>query len=408
MDKRGQKGQEKLKLGETLKHLTSALISFLRELKKENLPKLLLFILLIITLGGGAVFLSENRQEGSMFGNIVDALWWGMVTITTVGYGDKYPVTLPGRIFAAVVMLMGIVIISLLSGTIASIYVDRKIQEGKGLQELILRNHMVLCGWNNTAEGILEHLVAITGSGKAVLVLINDILPESFQDLKIKYPSLDLKFVKGDFVNEKVLKRGSAHQAHSALIIPDTSGGHSLENADERTILAVLALKSINPDILTCAEVVNPENKQHLIRANVDDILVNGEFSGYILAHATKEKGIPRIVREMLSKDNDQGLKQVSIPGALVGKTFWDLTESFLKTGKGVVVGILSEEKKITLDDILSEDSSSIDAFIKRKFQEAEIDLAEEQKSSESIYLAPPADYIIKDTDKAFVLGRGI
>jgi len=153
---------------------------------------------------------------------------------------------------------------------------------------------------------------------------------------------------------------------------------------------------------------VNPENKQHLIRANVDDVLVNGEFSGYILAHATKEKGIPRIVREMLSKDNDQGLKQVSIPGALVGKTFWDLTESFLKTGKGVVVGILSEEKKITLDDILSEDSSSIDAFIKRKFQEAEIDLAEEQKSSESIYLAPPADYIIKDTDKAFVLGRGI
>ena len=370
-------------------------------------PRLFLFVFLIIVVGGGAVYFVERGVREGGFESFFDALWWGVVTITTVGYGDKYPVTVLGRVFAALVMLTGMIIISLLSGTIASIYVDRKIQEGKGLQDLNERNHVLICGWNNSAEGILENLVNMQNNIKNTVVLINEMLPEAFAEVKSRFPSLQIKFVRGDFTNENILKRGSATQAGSAILIPDFSGNRTQENSDERTILAVLTLKSINPDIVTCAEVVNPENQQHLLRAGVDNTLVKGEFNGFLLAHSATEKGIPRLLREMLAGSGKKNLKQVGVPNAMVGKTFLELSEFFLKSGKGVILGILSEEKKISLDDILSEDSSSIDAFIKRKFQEAEIDLAEEQKSEENVQLSPPADYIIKETDKAFLVGSG-
>ncbi len=403
--------QKKSAAGEYWRVLFRRVIAAVREayrlIARENVPRLVLIILLVVIVGGGMVFLAEHKTNGGQYDKFFDAFYWGFVTITTVGYGDKFPTTVPGRIFAIILMLTGVVIISLLSGTIASIYVDRKIQEGKGLQELALKNHMLVCGWNRNTEGVLEHFLAMQKGGKRTVVLINDMAPEGFQELKARFSSLELRFVKGDFTNEKVLRRGSANLAQSAILVPDLSGGKSVEDADQRTILAALALKSLNPDMVICAEVINPDNQQHLLRANVDDILVSGEFSGFLLSHGTAEKGIPRIVRQILNGTEGRGLRQLSVPSAFIGKTFFELSEFLLKGGKGIAVGILSEEKKMNLDDILSDDSSSIDAFIKRKFMEAEIDLAEEQKSAAQVRLSPPADYVMRDTDKVFVISGG-
>ncbi|MFP4364072.1 MAG: ion channel [Spirochaetia bacterium] len=378
--------------------------AFLLYIKRENLPQIVAAILAIILFGGGLVYFAESSVDNDMFTRFFDAVWWGVVTLTTVGYGDAYPVSVFGRSIAVVVMLTGVVVTSILSGTIASIFVDRKMREGKGLQEITLKNHTILCGWNKNSEGILESFINMRGTEKLPLVLINAMDPESFQELKTRYESLDIRFVRGDFSNEKVLRRGGIQYAKSAVIVPDTSGTYTLSNADERTILASFALKAINPDITICAELVNSENEQHLIRANVDDIIINGEFSGFLLASSTMSIGVSNLVRQMLTTRNSSGLMQQQIPGQFVGKNFLELSEYYLRNGEGILVGLLSEEKKMSLDDILSEDSSGIDDFIKRKFQEAEIDLGEQELNEANIQLCPKPDYIIKDTDVAFII----
>ncbi len=376
-----------------------------RDFRNEQLSKLLLLVLFVIVIGGAAVFIAEQYGSGGMFSRFFDSIWWSIVTLTTVGYGDKVPVTLIGRILASILMLTGVVITSVLSGTIASVFVDRKIREGKGLQEIVVKNHTVICGWNRNVEGILDSFITEGVDLNKIIVLINEMDPENIQVLATKYSSLEIRFVRGDFTNEKVLKRGSLGQAKSAIVVSDVSGSNSLENADERTILAVLAIKSMNSDIVTCAELVNKENEQHLKRANVDDIIVNGEFSGFLLATATRAPGIPKIVREMLSDESKKGIRQIPISSDFIGRTFLELSEHFLKTGKGVVIGIMSEEKKMSLDDMLSDDSSSIDAFIKKKFMEAEINLSDEEQQDIDIHLSPGPDYHIKDTDSAFIIG---
>ncbi|MCD6398199.1 MAG: NAD-binding protein [Spirochaetaceae bacterium] len=378
-----------------------------KDFSSDNLPRIIFAVLILIIIGGGMVFIAESGIN-KQFSHFIDSLWWGAVTITTVGYGDMTPSSNAGRIIAVIMMFGGIVLTSIFSGTIASIFVDRKIQEGRGLQEVNLRNHTIICGWNRNAIGIIESFSALSKDKKITLCLISEMDAEEFQMLKVKHSELEIKFVKGDFSSEKILNRASASNAKAVIFIPDVSGSNTIENADERTILGVLAVKSINPDITSCAEVLKKENEGHLQRASVDSIIVNGEFSGFLLSNASVSQGIPKFVKEMLAVESEKSIHQVPIPGSFVGKTFLELSEYFLKNNKGIAVGIMSEDKKMSLEDMLSDDSSSIDAFIKRKFQEAEINIGEQQEQSLDIQISPSPDYNIKETDSLFILGAEV
>lgn len=68
----------------------------------------IILIVLIVILGGIGVYLAEHKHQGANITNLADAFWWAVVTITTVGYGDYFPITLVGRLIAIVVMFSGI------------------------------------------------------------------------------------------------------------------------------------------------------------------------------------------------------------------------------------------------------------------------------------------------------------
>lgn len=97
----------------------------------------------------------ENNKEGASIHSLWDGFWWAIVTICTVGCGDKLPTTDAGRIVGLVLMVLGIYLLSLITATIASVFVEQKIREGKGLETLKCTEHTVICGWNRYAEEVI-------------------------------------------------------------------------------------------------------------------------------------------------------------------------------------------------------------------------------------------------------------
>lgn len=84
---------------------------------------------LLIWVSSLAVLQAERGQAGSKIADIGDALWWSITTMTTVGYGDTYPVTTTGRIVAALLMVGGVSLLGTITATIASWIVQRVAEE---------------------------------------------------------------------------------------------------------------------------------------------------------------------------------------------------------------------------------------------------------------------------------------
>lgn len=383
-----------------------AIKSYLLLLIREKIIQLGLIIIGFALLGSGIVFLVEAGQPHTFYKNFFDAFWWAIVTITGVGYGDLYPVTTLSRIFACFLMFGGITLTSLLSGTVASIIVERKLKEDKGLETINAKRHIIICGWNKQIDHLLAELSQLYGELNEGIVLVNEMSSEEISMLRARFPGLKLRYVRGDFVSELILKKASAVSARTAIIMADASKGSMLPNADEKTVLAALTLKSLNPNLIISAELIEAKNEQHLKRAGVDNIIVYGEYNSYLLAASTKAVGFTKAVRQLLSSLGGNKLDVVEIPNQFIGRTFAELATYFLSSDKGILIGLRSQEKKIELKDILADDSSAIDAFIKRKFAEAEIDLNQEQGEEIQIRLNPGKGYIIKESDSALVISQ--
>ncbi len=376
--------------------------SLLFLLKREKLFLLLAINLGIILIASIVFYLLEHGVNKGL-GSFLDALYWAVISVTTTGYGDITPVTPAGKVTAIFVVFSGLALLSLFTARIASVFVEEKIREGKGLETIKLKDHIVLCGWNRNADEVIEALLRFLPAQKVSLVLLNELSEDEAEALRFKYRDQGFKFLRGDFAREDVLARANISQARSAIVLADTAGQHSQEKADERTILATLAIKSMAPGVKTCAELLNPENEQHLRRAKVDEIVIRGEHIGSLIAGATASPGLPRIISTLLSPEEENKLWKVEIPPRFIGKKVGELAAYFREKHQALLIALLTEKKGLALENILTDDLSAIDQFIKRKFEEADVF---GKKDQIAVTLNPREETILTEDDAVVVIAR--
>lgn len=92
--------------------------------KKEEFIVLLFFTLVIVVLLSFVIFELENKAQPDIFTNIFQTLWWAVATLTTVGYGDMYPITVGGQIITAMISILGIAFVAIPGGIFASEFIN--------------------------------------------------------------------------------------------------------------------------------------------------------------------------------------------------------------------------------------------------------------------------------------------
>jgi voltage-gated potassium channel len=372
------------------------------DIAQHPLSKIIIGILIFAFIGAGLVTVFEGK-DNEQFQKMGDAVWWVLVTMTTVGYGDKVPLTAGGRIIGVFIMFFGVALLSVFTATVSTIFITRQIKEGRGLEQIKYKNHFVICGWNFNGEQILTSLDHHKNKTISV-VLINQLPEESVTDILNHFTRLKIKFVRGDFTKEMILNRANIKMAQAAIILPDTSTGLG-SKSDERTLLATLSIKALNPKIKVYAHIMDHENLSHIHKAKADDVLISDAYSGYLLAAHVLMPGVPQTIDQLISKDGPYRINRIEIPGNFIGKPYGELHEKIEKEENAIVIAIGKEQEGINLSDILSDDYSYLDQFIMKKFERAGRGISEEGKIN--IQINPPADTIMKEKDFLIIINKG-
>ena len=92
--------------------------------KKSELTLTLVLIFLLLVFASSAMYAVENEAQPDKFSSIPETLWWGVITLTTIGYGDIYPVTPLGKIIGGIIAFLGIGLFALPAGILASGFSD--------------------------------------------------------------------------------------------------------------------------------------------------------------------------------------------------------------------------------------------------------------------------------------------
>jgi voltage-gated potassium channel len=236
--------------------------------------------------------------------------------------------------------------VSIVTASIASALVVEKLEAGRGMKKLHLRNHILVCGWNAGARTVVEELIA-GGGGRDLVIIANS------EDCPLPDAGRNVHFVRGDCTDEEALRRADAPHAHTAVVLADTSGGRTYEDADARTILTVLTIETVNRDVYTCAELVYRKNRVHLERVHVDEVVVSGEYGGRILAHSALYHGISRVLSDLLAKTPETSeFYRVPVPEEVAGKDFEAALAYFREKHRAIVVAVLRGDEALVNPEV--------------------------------------------------------
>jgi voltage-gated potassium channel len=205
-----------------------------------------------------------------------------------------------------------------------------------------IRNHFIVCGWRKELDRVLMGILAVNPEmDPSALVLVNTVDSEKMQGI-IGHPALKgVRYVSGDYLEEETLMRANLPQASRVLILADFSQDYSVQEVDSRTVMAVLTIESLSKKIYVSAELLDQRFERYLRLANCDEVILSREYSKLILANASSASGVSNVIEDLLSVDDNKGLKTREIPDVLVGDTFGRLADHFADTYGAIAIGLL-------------------------------------------------------------------
>ncbi len=238
------------------------------------------------------------------FESIFDSFNWGIATV--LGQGDSSFVTSPaGRAISWLLILFGVAMLGMITGALVAMVIDFLLKEGQGLGASGFNDHIVVCGWNATARDLIDELRG--DDYKQKIVLLADIEKNPARD--------SVYFVRGDATNADDLDRADIEEASAAIVFPVDGS----DEADMHSILTIMAIKSVAPNVRTVSEVNNPRHEPHFLRAEVDELLVTSKVASHLLARSALYPGLTGIITDIVSGGEGSELYRVVLPEDYIG-----------------------------------------------------------------------------------------
>ena len=289
--------------------------------------RLLLGLLLFVILAAVVITLAEGRTDtlGHFLSDLSASVYWAVTTV--MGSGDASYVTSPfGYVVSWLLVLFGVAIVASITGALVGFVIDFLLKEGQGMGASGYRDHIVVCGWNSTARDLIAELSGDEYDTKIVLL----------HDAPKNPAGPTAYFVAGDVTSAEDLRRAGIEEAMAAVVCPADASNE----ADMRSILTVMAIESIAPQVRTVAEVNNPAHVEHFRRAHADEILVTSRIASRLLARSSLYPGLTELVTDIVSGGEGSELYRVTLPDSYIGLSVDELSAQLRSEHRATLLAV--------------------------------------------------------------------
>ena len=234
-------------------------------------------VALVTALSYGTFGSYALREEFDGIVTLTDAFYYTIVTASTVGYGDvtAAPSSELGKLFSISVLLINVAAFAVALGVLLTPAIEAQLSKALGRmtdsQFNLLDEHVVILGYGDLTEPILEHL----GDGTQFAVITTD------ESAALRLSDRDIPVLTADPSDEQPLKRAGIGNATAAIV--------ATEN-DAQDALAILTTRQLNPDIQILAAAMQRENVAKLRHAGADRVISPAEIGGRLLANSAVGK----------------------------------------------------------------------------------------------------------------------
>lgn len=318
------------------------LFSFFRRIsvaRGVQLLKVTLLTVVMVAFSSSGFMFFELADKPNL--SWADAIWWSVVTMTTVGYGDLFPVTPGGRyLIGFPTMIVGISILGYLLSTVATFLIEARSKALHGKMEVLLSNHILLINFPSLGRirAILTELSQDEKTKDKGVVLIDDKLEE----LPGELAAAGVKFVKGNPSKESTLDQANYREASFAMILSQDANDPS---SDNDCLAASLMLEHLYPEIFTVAECIDPERTELFYKAGCDSVVCHTALATNLVVHELLDPGVQRVIDE--GTNNADGQQFYMVPVNAGGA--WKAVQEKL-TAKGCIALGVEQASKVHLN----------------------------------------------------------
>jgi voltage-gated potassium channel len=303
------------------------------------------FVLLAIVFASSALVTFE-RDSNPNLSTFPKAFWWSVYSVVAAEPIPGPPTTFGGHVVAIFVILTGLFAFATVVGTISALVSDRMRTGDLVMDWEDLKDHLIVCGWSRKGEIIIKEFVAAYPDDDRPVVVIAE-FEHGHPQLSDASLRERTQFLNEDFTKIEALEKAGVKRAARAILLADTSRGRKERDADARTVLAALTIERLNPSVYTVAEIHRREHAHHLEMGKVNDYVVSGEQSAFLLAQSAITRGVMKVFSELLTRSHGNRFSRCHVPKKWKGKSFVELMTHMKKEHGAILIAVQQGEDTV-------------------------------------------------------------
>jgi voltage-gated potassium channel len=279
------------------------------------------FSILFVISSGFIIYGLEPERFGTPFNGI----WYVMTTVTTVGYGDLFPETVPGKLFGMFLFIFGVGLIGVVIGKVVDAFSQIQLRRVEGRMKYNGSQHIVIFGWSKKSEMAVDEILA---HSQHVDVLIIDTLTSA------PYVNNRVYYIQGDPTSDDTLHMANIKEAKAAIIFADDRISDT-SLIDGKSLLIVSTIERAAPHVYTTVEIMLEKHIDNFAHVQVNDFILSNETISRLAVRSALSIAMNNIISQLLSRRH--GDEMYEIAKRVHWQTYGDAFSELLAEGATLI-----------------------------------------------------------------------